>query len=288
MFRNLKNMLSYQALCLMNRRIGFIFIASLSLFISCKDPKVIPEENKPGKIVFYFNEVIDDEPISYDTLIYENAAGNPYLVNEIQYFISDVTLYKNDGSEKVIDDWKDIHYVDTDIPETKSWQVYDDINTGTYDSIAFTFGISPEKNQSFMFVNPPEKDMFWPEYLGGGYHYMKLNGKWLPAGQATETLPFDFHLGIGQIYYSYPDSIIGFIPNMFRVSLPGSSFSIENGQVQSFEITMHVENWFKDPHIYDHDVFGGYIMQNQEAMQMVKENGQNVFTFENLNFITDK
>ena len=155
MFRKRKNMLSHQALRLMNRRIGFIFIASLSVSISCKDHSVVPEENKPGKIVLYFNELIDDEPISYDTLIYENAAGNPYLVNEIQYFVSDVTLFKNDGSEKVIDDWKDIHYVDTDIPETKIWQVFDDINTGAYDSIAFTFGISSEKNQSFMFINPP-------------------------------------------------------------------------------------------------------------------------------------
>lgn len=131
-----------------------------------------------------------------------------------------------------------------------------------------------------MYVNAPEKDMFWPEFLGGGYHYMKLNGKWLPEGQTSQTIPFDFHLGIGQIYHAYPDSITGYVHNYFDVSLPGSEFSIDAGETWELKITMHVENWFNDPHIYDHDVFGGYIMQNQEAMQLVKENGFNVFTLE--------
>ena len=255
-----------------------IFIATIILFFSACDDK--KNDDKPqettGKIVLKFHHLIDNKEIQFDTLIYVNAAGNPYLINEIQYFISDVTLYKNDGSEKLIDDWKDIHYVDTDIPSTHTWEVYDKIEKGTYDSISFTFGISEEKNISFMFVNPPESYMFWPEYLGGGYHYMKLNGKWLEEGQTTETTPFDFHLGIGQIYDSN-DSIIGFVQNYFRVSLPGSGFTITEGQTKEISITMNVENWFKNPHIYDHDIWQGYIMQNQEAMQIVKENGHDVF-----------
>ena len=130
-----------------------------------------------------------------------------------------------------------------------------------------------------MFVNPPEKDMFWPEYLGGGYHSMKLYGKWIPAGQTIQTSPFDFHLGRGQIYYSYPDSITGFIDNDFTVSLPASAFDVSAGETLTVGITMHIENWFKNPHVYDHDVYGGYIMQNQEAMQKVRENGHDVFSF---------
>jgi len=193
------------------------------------------------------------------------------MVNEIQYFITDVVLYNHDGTQRKIEDWTNIHYVDTDLDDTQTWDVYDKIEPGTYDSIGFTFGFKPEENISFMFVNPPEKDMFWPEYLGGGYHYMKLNGKWLPEGQTIQTTPFDFHLGRGQVYANYPDSITGFIDNQFNVSLPGSGFDLKAGETKVVEFIMHVENWFKDPNIYDHDLYGGYIMQNQEAMQMVKE-----------------
>ncbi len=251
-------------------------------FVGCgekNDPA--PESEKNGKIVLLFTHLINGEPIQFDTIIYVNEAGNPYLVNEIQYFISDVTLYKNDGTEILIDDWKDIHYVDTDLPYTWRWEVYDKIPEGVYDSVSFTYGFYEEKNISFMFVNPPERDMFWPEFLGGGFHYMKLNGKWLEAGQATQNTPFDFHLGIGQIYYNYPDSITGFIHNNFRVSLPNSGFTITTGQTKEIEIIMNIENWFKDPYIYDHDIWKGYIMQNQDAMQIVKENGHNVFSIKN-------
>lgn len=261
------------------KRILFLVIFVM-IFWSCTDHPVSPEPEPPAKIKVNFIHLIDQQEIEFDTLKYINEAGNPYLVNEIQYFISDVILYNSNGTSKLIEDWTDIHYVDTDLPETWQWEVYDDFNPGKYDSVSFVFGISAEKNISFMFVNPPEKDMFWPEFLGGGYHYMKLNGKWLPEGQTVQTTPFDFHLGIGQEYASYPDSIIGFIHNYFRVSLPNSGFDISPGEIKNLNIIMHVERWFKEPNIYDHDIFGGYIMQNQDAMQKVKENGANVFTFE--------
>jgi len=231
-----------------------------------------------GKIAIGFDFKVDGDSLQVDTLKYFNAAGNPYLISEIQYFISDVTLYKSDGSSLNIDNPKDLHYIDSDLPDTWTWEINNDIPAGTYDSLGFRFGISEEKNISFMFVNPPESFMFWPEYLGGGYHYMKLNGKWLEDGQTIQTTPFNCHLGIGQIYYSYPDSIIGFIHNDFSVSLPGSSFQMVDGEKKLIKITMNIEEWFKDPFIYDLNFWGSYTMQNQDAMQTLKENGYNVFS----------
>ena len=108
----------------------------------------------------------------------------------------------------------------------------------------------------------------WPEVLGGGYHYMKLNGKWLTPEQ--QVFPFNFHLGIGQIYAGnviHVDSIIGFVQNYFEVQLANSSFEIGAGDTLQFEIRMDVQNWFLHPHIYDHNR-GGDIMQKQEAMQI--------------------
>ncbi len=259
-----------------------LLIVTVLITNSCKKSESDQNTETTGKITIQFAHKIDGNDIVYDTLIYVNAAGNPYLVNEIQYFISDVALYKNDGSTVKIKDWNDIYYVDTNIPSTWKWEVYDKIPEGTYDSIAFIFGITKEENISYMFVNPPERDMFWPEFLGGGYHYMKLNGKWLATGQTTETTPFNFHLGIGQIYFSYPDSISSFVQNYFRVSLPGSGFTLINGENKIIHLNMNVENWFQDPNLFDFNSWGGYIMQNQEAMQMAKENGHNVFSVDKI------
>jgi hypothetical protein len=197
----------------------------------------------------------------------------------LMYFISDVTLHNSDGTTKLIDDWKDINYVDIDIPSTLSWTVYDDIPTGTYSSISFTFGISQAKNISMMFVNPPEVNMMWPGILGGGYHYMMMNGKWKDTANVIQN--FACHLGIGQLYLSNvinTDSIYAYVQNYFTVDLPNSSFTIEKDKTREVEIIMNIDSWFKTPYVYDHNVWGSGIMQNQPAMQMLKDNGFDVFT----------
>ncbi|MBU0487698.1 MAG: hypothetical protein KKA07_18285 [Bacteroidetes bacterium] len=262
----------------------FCFLISILLLLACKkekpNPQVIVETGKIKLSFAFFNQ---GQPQIFDELNYTNSAGNQYLVNEIQFFVSEVNLYSHDGKVVNIDDWEIDHYVDTDIPDTHTWEVFDPIPAGLYDSIAFRFGISEARNQSFMFVNPPESYMFWPEFLGGGYHCMKLNGKWVDT--SSTLLPFDFHLGTGQIYSGNTtdvDSITGFVHNDFRVSLPLSAFSIGKDQTVHITLRMNVEKWFCEPHVYDHNIWRGDIMQKQAAMQIVKENGWNVFTISSI------
>jgi hypothetical protein len=251
-----------------------------AVFLSaCKKGDNTPPPAPSGTIIFSMEHQVDGEPLKENELIYSNAAGNEYLITEVKYFISDITFYRNDGSAKVISEWKDIFYIDEDIPETKTIQFFDKILTGTYDSISFIFGITEEKNKSFMYVNPPEVNMFWPEVLGGGYHYMMINGKW--KNEAGFITPFDFHLGIGQLYkgddYNV-DSIYAYVQNYFKVSLPGSSFTMTENKTLTFRLIMNIENWFENPHIFDFNHWGGAIMQNQQAMQIVKDNGWDVFS----------
>lgn len=265
----MKRMLAYYRINLF-----VLFLATIFLF-SCNDSSETPEP-EIGNLTLTFNHLNNGSPLVFDTMIYENAAGNKYLVNEIQYFISDVSITGTNGEQIFLDAWEDMHYVDTDIENSFTWAIADGIPIGEYSSINFTFGINEQKNQSLMFVNPPKSFMFWPDYLGGGYHYLKLNGKWLTNN--NEISPFNFHLGIGQIYYSYPDSITGFVQNYFDVSPEMESFEISAGETTTFELTMNVENWFISPNVYNHDDWGGDIMQNQDAMKLVSENGRDVFT----------
>ncbi|PKP33400.1 MAG: hypothetical protein CVT99_00145 [Bacteroidetes bacterium HGW-Bacteroidetes-16] len=266
---------------LFRQRIQLLFFIAFTWciisFSGC-DSKTDNAEPTTGKLTLHFSHKIDSESIVFDDMRYVNAAGNHYLVNEIQYFISDVTLFHSNGTSLLLDQWEDIHYVDTDLPETQNYIFKDDIPQGIYDSISFTFGISEEKNHSLMFVNPPESFMFWPENLGGGYHYLKLNGKWL--NELNQEAPFNFHLGIGQIYHSYPDSITSYVQNYFTVHFPVSAFGVKAGETQTLELVMNVENWFQSPNIYNHDTYGGDIMQKQEVMALAVENGWNVFSIE--------
>ena len=256
-----------------------IVIVSLTfvVFLGCTKGHTDPNLDG-GKIVLKFAHYVDGQPLMKDTLKYVNAAGNTYSVSEVKYFISDVTLHKRGGTKQFIFKWKDIHYVDEALSETTTWKIFDKIQPGDYDSISFTLGISKEKNISLMFVNPPEVNMSWPDQLGGGYHYMMINGFWKDMNNLKT--PYNFHLGIGQTYAGSNNtgSIIGFVQNYFPVSLKNSSFSIRNGETKEIQIIMNIDSWFKTPHVYDHNYWGGAIMQNQTAMQVAKENGFDVFT----------
>lgn len=243
------------------------------MMFSCR--KIKTESVSTGKIIFTFDHRYNHQPMVYDSLIYKNEAGNSFMINQIQYFITNVTLHKSDGSKKILNKKEFWHYIDKDITSMLTWNVSDEIPVGRYDSISFMVGFTKEVNKTGLFVNPPENNMSWPEVIGGGYHYMKINIKYLDTTNFLQS--FNFHLGIGQL--RNPDStIIGFIHNNFNVTLPASTFDIEKDKTKEIQIIMNVESWFKTPHTFDFNYWGTCIMQKQQGMKMACENGVDVFT----------
>ena len=249
-----------------------VLIVTVLTLISCRHDK--KDIVNPGKVKLVFSQTVDGSPLVFDSAHYINAAGNEYLVNELQYFVSDIDLYNSDGSVTRLKrpESQDVYYIDSHLPSTWSYNISDAITAGSYDSIAFTFGIISSKNLTGLFVNPPEVNMFWPDFMGGGYHYMKMNGTWLDPSNQMQ--PFNFHMGIGTDNVPVPPV---FIDNSFRVHLPSSVFTLAQNELKTININMNIENWFQNPHLWDWNVTGGAIMQSQTYMQMAKENGWDVF-----------
>ncbi len=263
----------------MNKRRIFLFLVAAVgclFFASCN--RKGKEKGMTGQLVIRFEHHIGGKPLVTDTLLYVNAAGNRYEISEIQWFASDVTLHKKDGLALLLDPENFAHYVDTDMPKTLVWEIKQPVPAGHYDAVSFIFGIRGEKNIPYMFTDPPESNMLWPINLGGengGYHYMKLNGFWIDRN--GDRAPFNFHLGVGQ-KRDEKGNITGFVQNWFATKLNNSSFDLKAGEKKEITIVMNVENWFQNPHIYDHNLYGGKIMQNQKAMNMGRENGVDVFS----------
>ena len=64
------------------------------------------------------------------------------------------------------------------------------MNDNDYISISFTMGLDSSKNITNLFLNENFFPSFsWPEFLGGGYHYMQLEGDFntILQGYATHT-----------------------------------------------------------------------------------------------------
>ena len=228
--------------------------------------------HEKGRIEIHFTHTVDGNPVQLNKLIYTNAAGNQYQVDEIKYFISKLILLDEEGRSVKIVQNNGIHYVDCSLPNTLHWKI-DDIPEGNYIAVSFVFGLDESDNISNRFVNPPESNFSWPQPLGGGYHYMQINGFFL--NKEDKTTNMTIHTGIGQIR-DEEEQTTEFVHNHFTVSLPVSFFVCTDNTI-FLTLNMEVQHWFDTPNLYDFNEFGSGIMQNQKAQQMLKENGENVF-----------
>ncbi|MCC7109327.1 MAG: hypothetical protein IT382_08575 [Deltaproteobacteria bacterium] len=196
---------------------------------------------------------------------YTNAAGNQYQLSRLMYFVTDVTVTMADDSTLIA---PGPHYIDQDDVASQTWQVGADVAPGALKSVSFTMGIPASQNTTGSLPNPPESLMEWPDSMGGGYHYMKLEGRYLNT--AGELANLRAHTGPtdGSDY-------------SFRVTLDATGRSIPEGGA-TLDVVMNIDEWFKNPHTWD---FNSYfqiagIMDDATKQQELKENGADVFTLE--------
>jgi hypothetical protein len=253
----------------MKTRINSYLIILLIITISfsaCKDdePIIIPPQLKQVQVNFKFSHLSGDEEIDFTDIKYVNEFGNIFSVETLKYFISDITFHRLDGSTIFFDEE---FYMDAQpgvghivFPQTK-------VPEGDYTSISFIFGLNQKKNISGAYPNPPENNMEWPVTMGGGYHYMKLEGKFLDDGS---TKNYQCHTGptMGN-------------QNFIRVNLPSSQITV-SGEEMLVTIGMNVNKWWESPNVFDLNEMSG-IMSNQDIQVQLKENGADVFSFLSIN-----
>ncbi|MBR5081318.1 MAG: hypothetical protein IKX35_02610 [Bacteroidales bacterium] len=252
----------------MKTRIWVILFALLAAACS--------KRNEKAEIDLNIGYEINGKPLVTDTLCYVNEAGNTFLITEIQWFLSNLELKNAAGDwttllQRNLLDTADINrvfYMDTNIPESQTLHTQP-LPIGHYTALRFTFGLDETDNQTGLFSDPPESEMFWPDVLGGGYHYMKLNGKYLNS--EDRLAPLAIHLGIGQ-----NEDCTEFYQNYFIVELPIDFHIVANAENQ-LDLTMVIDNWFRNPHTIDFNEFGSHIMQNQTAQRLLNGNGKDVF-----------
>jgi hypothetical protein len=199
-------------------------------------------------------------PLVFDTAIYRNAYGEQFSVTRLQYYISNICFYN--GNRIVYNSGDKVFYIDARNP------VYhlqlDGVPMGNYSSVSYEIGLDAGKNwQGFLPNNLDNKDMEWPASIGGGYHFMKMEGYWKNATTQKTEIGYAMHLGDNQSLVwgiSYP---IGMI--------------IQAGMTNNLLFRMNVSQWWKSPHTYSLDVNGNYTMGNDTLMAMIRDNGIDVF-----------
>ena len=204
----------------------------------------------------HFTQTVDGDPLILDSMMYTNQANENYSVQTVRYLISDITLHTNDGASTLLDE---VHFIDISIASTLTLSI-PEIDRENYTSISFTMGLESIKNVTDSFLNENFFPSFtWPELLGGGYHYMQLEGDFNTVfnGYTTHTG------GTNGIDFSFNKT--------FPLTINGTN------NIRDIYINMEITNWYQNPEIFNLTTDG--IMEDPNSQSVLQANGiEDVFS----------
>ena len=233
----------------MKTKVLLIIAIVAGVFAGCK------KEKDSGTVNLNISYAVDGVPLNFDTMMYQNEAGNQFSVTRLEYYISNISFHKNDGS---IFTTNLIQYINARTASTNQFS-FNDVPNGNYTKITFNIGIDSARNYTYGLPATTENNnMLWPEPMGGGYHFMKLEGYFADNGS---TPGFATHIGTNSCLVSIDHPI---------------NFSVD-GNTYDMQLTMNINEWYKNPEIYDFNTDGGYSMGNMMAMMKIAGNGSDVF-----------
>ena len=201
-----------------------------------------------------FKHYVDGLELVVNEMIYTNLSNDNYSIQTLRYLISDITLQSNNGDKTLLDE---VHFIDVSIDSTLTLNI-PQINYQNYTSISFTMGLDSIKNITNLFLNENFFPSFvWPQFLGGGYHYMQLEGDFNSVfnGYTTHTG------GTNGLNFSFN--------KIFQIT--------EITEITEITINMEITNWYKNPETFDLTTDG--IMGDINKQVILKANGiEDVFS----------
>ena len=183
-----KKLFSFIALC------GILSIS----FFSCKKTEEINPNDK-NSIIIEFENRVGNKPLVLNTGVYKNASGEDFTMTTFNYFISNISLKKDDGSSiKLPNQYFLIRQADvkTFAPKLK------DIPAGNYKEITLTVGVDSTKSVSDVsqrtgVLDPTsygDDGMYWS--WNSGYIFMKMEGiSSVVPTRADGKKAFNMHVG---------------------------------------------------------------------------------------------
>ncbi len=237
---------------------GLWFFGCVLFLSGCiKDGLDKPSTEQTGNLNIGVTHEVDGAILVYDSLIYRNAAGAKYDVSTLFYYISSIRLIdKNNTSYPV----GGIYFIDA---STGNIILHlNKIPVGQYKSIAFCIGLDTKNNVTGGLPNTIDNlNMAWPDTMGGGYHFLRLEGHYLDSSNTKKG--FTMHLGSNPVLVTHNDIPI--------------SLTVQEDQFYTLNLVMNINEWFTNPYNYDLSKDGNYIMGIPELMQLISNNGKDVF-----------
>ncbi|WGH74400.1 hypothetical protein P8625_09785 [Tenacibaculum tangerinum] len=129
--------------------------------------------------------------------------------------------------------------------------------------LSFTFGFNDDDNKSGIYPDLNTADWNVPDIIGGGYHFMQLDGNFKDSNGKEQ--PYAFH--VIRAYDTAKN-----VTEDTSINIETSPFQLKNDA--TIEIKMNVAGWFKNPNNWDLREKSVNLMVDFEAQKTMFENGK--------------
>ncbi|MCT4628306.1 MbnP family protein [Winogradskyella sp.] len=203
---------------------------------------------------------------NFGPIQYVTEHGESISFERFRYVISDIIFTKANGEQIELDVY---NLVDLTNEVNMEYTPNIQIPIGNYTNVSFTFGLDNEDNaENYTDLNSASFNV--PEMMGGGYHYMQFDGKFINS--SMEEQGFNYH-AIRAV--DNPGANPTFPQDTFFTVNLGAIDITNNIEI---EVKMNIAEWFKSPNLWDLNIYNQMLMPNSTAQIMMYENGQNAFS----------
>ena len=271
--------------------IGVVVLSSCSKKEGCTDPSAVnydPNAEKDngtcvyktpniptptptatsGSLTFTFAHHFAGTTVTaadFNLFNYVNANDDTLSITKLRYLISDIRLYKSNGDSIMIDGYQLVDLTNS-ATLTYSPTTATNIPFDSYTGISFIFGFDSTDNVSNVYPDLNSASWNWPAMIGGGYHFMQMEGKYREQGNDST---YAYHMGMA---YNMMTSTAE--QNYFKADL-GAITITNNATIQ---IKMDISEWYKNPSNWDLNQYHSNLMMNYTAQKLMNTIGKDVFS----------
>jgi hypothetical protein len=233
----------------------FLYAIFLMGIISCKKHEsfLLPEYSKAKFAIFIKCDASD---VFTDSLMNINSSGNVYSIHTVNFYISNIKLKRDDDS---IYTSKQIIYIDP-LLSSKNTFYLDSIPVGNYTEISYNIGIDTIHNTDFALSSTLDNlNMAWPTAMGGGYHFLKMEGHYLDSLNTNQG--YAIHIG----------------KNENLILVKNNQLLQQRNDSHEYSMIFNINEVFANPYNYNLNIENNYTMSDSIAMLKIKNNIKDAF-----------
>ncbi|GAB3999460.1 hypothetical protein GCM10028807_49720 [Spirosoma daeguense] len=181
--------------------LSWVISACIALAISaCDTPDTDDSFNaKPGKLRIVFNNIVGTSDLQLNNTTYKNSTGESFTVSKFNYYVSNIRLKKQDGSDYVVPQDSSYFLIEESRPASQTVTLAN-LPAGNYTGVSFLIGVDSLRSLADISKRTGVLDpgltthdpMYWD--WNSGYIFLKLEGI-SNVAPATQNNQFFYHVG---------------------------------------------------------------------------------------------